>query len=71
VEGTEFVSAYLLVRGDVVRVPGQEGWYVVTSAFQEGAGGPIDLDLYGERGEGGYGWHAGHQEPVERRIRPI
>lgn len=68
---TETVSAHQLVRGDVVHVPDQEGWYVVSSAFQEGSGGPMDLDLYGESSQDGFSWNADPEELVERRIELI
>jgi hypothetical protein len=61
------VSAHLLSPGDVIRVEGQDGWYVVESAFQEGTGGPMDLDLVGEEGQFSYNWHVGPEHQIERR----
>jgi hypothetical protein len=64
----EAVSAHLLRSGDVVRVEGQGGWYILSSAFQEGTGGPMDLDLLGEDGRSSYNWHVGPEHRIEQRI---
>jgi hypothetical protein len=37
-----------LARGDAIRIDGQPGWWIVDSAFEEGTGGPIDIDLSNE-----------------------
>lgn len=52
----------------MIRVEWQDGWYVVDSAIQIGAGGPMDLDLTSENNQFGYNWHVGPQHQIERRI---
>lgn len=56
---SETISARLLARDDVIRVEGQDGWYVVDSTFQEGPVGPVDLDLHSEDDLFRYNWHVG------------
>lgn len=65
---SETVRAHVLERGDVIRVEGQDGWYIVDDAFQEGTGSPMDLDLSGAEDEFRYNWHVGPDHQVERRI---
>jgi hypothetical protein len=65
---SETVSAQLLTPGDVIRVEGEDGWFVVGGAFQEGVGGPMDLDLIREDDEFSYNWHIGPEYQIERRI---